>query len=57
MSQSPVVADHHMRVDLVSTRPEKVLIVFAVRDGRLITGQQQYSARRVAQMLIEALGV
>jgi putative intracellular protease/amidase len=29
---------------------------FAVRDGRLITGQQQYSGRRVAQMLIEALG-
>ena len=30
---------------------------FAVRDGRLITGQQQYSGRMVAQMLIEALGV
>jgi putative intracellular protease/amidase len=30
---------------------------FAVRDGRLITGQQQYSARKVAQILIEALGV
>jgi putative intracellular protease/amidase len=30
---------------------------FAVRDGRLITGQQQYSARKVAGMLIEALGV
>jgi putative intracellular protease/amidase len=30
---------------------------FAVRDGRLITGQQQYSAKRVTQMLIEALGV
>ena len=30
---------------------------FAVRDGRLITGQQQYSARKVAQMLIESLGV
>jgi putative intracellular protease/amidase len=29
---------------------------FAVRDGRLITGQQQYSARKVALMLIEALG-
>ena len=29
---------------------------FAVRDGRLITGQQQYSGRRVAQMLMEALG-
>jgi putative intracellular protease/amidase len=29
---------------------------FAVRDGRLITGQQQYSGRKVAQMLIEALG-
>jgi putative intracellular protease/amidase len=30
---------------------------FAVRDGRLITGQQQYSGRRVAQMVIEAMGV
>jgi putative intracellular protease/amidase len=30
---------------------------FAVRDGRLITGQQQYSGRRVAEMVIEALGV
>ena len=30
---------------------------FAVRDGRLITGQQQYSARMVTEMLIEALGV
>ncbi len=30
---------------------------FAVRDGRLITGQQQYSARKVTEMLIDALGV
>lgn len=30
---------------------------YAVRDGRLITGQQQYSGRKVAQMLIDALGV
>jgi putative intracellular protease/amidase len=30
---------------------------FAVRDGRLITGQQQYSGRKVAQLVIEALGV
>jgi putative intracellular protease/amidase len=30
---------------------------FVVRDGRLITGQQQYSGRKVAQMVIEALGV
>ena len=29
MSQSQVVADHHMRVDLVSSRPRKVLIVVA----------------------------
>jgi putative intracellular protease/amidase len=29
---------------------------FAIRDGRLITGQQQYSARKVAQMMIAALG-
>jgi putative intracellular protease/amidase len=30
---------------------------FAVRDGRLITGQQQYSGRKAAQMVIEAMGV
>jgi putative intracellular protease/amidase len=30
---------------------------FAVRDGRLVTGQQQYSGRRVAQLVIEMLGV
>lgn len=29
---------------------------FAVRDGRLITGQQQYSGRRVAELAIAALG-
>jgi putative intracellular protease/amidase len=30
---------------------------FVVRDGRLITGQQQYSSRKVAQAVVEALGV
>ena len=30
---------------------------FAVRDGRLVTGQQQYSAREVARLIIEMLGV
>ncbi|HSS10819.1 MAG TPA: type 1 glutamine amidotransferase domain-containing protein [Acidimicrobiales bacterium] len=30
---------------------------FAIRDGRLVTGQQQYSARKVAQVIIEMLGV
>jgi putative intracellular protease/amidase len=29
---------------------------FAVRDGRLITGQQQYSGAEVAKLAIEALG-
>jgi putative intracellular protease/amidase len=29
---------------------------FAARDGRLITGQQQYSGRKVAELVIEALG-
>lgn len=29
---------------------------FAVRDGRLITGQQQYSSRKVADLVIAALG-
>jgi putative intracellular protease/amidase len=29
---------------------------FAVRDGRLITGQQQYSGRAVAGMVLAALG-
>jgi putative intracellular protease/amidase len=30
---------------------------FAVRDGRLITGQQQYSGTKVAVLVIEALGI
>lgn len=30
---------------------------FAVRDGRLITGQQQYSGTAAARLVIEALGV
>jgi putative intracellular protease/amidase len=30
---------------------------FVVRDGRLITGQQQYASRKVAQAVIEAMGV
>ena len=30
---------------------------FAVRDGRLVTGQQQYSGRRVAEIVIEMLGL
>ena len=30
---------------------------FAVRDGNLITGQQQYSGAKVAALVIEALGV
>jgi putative intracellular protease/amidase len=29
---------------------------FAVRDGRLITGQQQYSGTEVAKLVIHALG-
>lgn len=29
---------------------------FCVRDGQLITGQQQYSARKVARMVIQAIG-
>jgi len=29
----------------------------AVRDGNLITGQQQYSAKAVARLIVEALGV
>jgi putative intracellular protease/amidase len=29
---------------------------FAARDGRLITGQQEYSGAEVARLVIEALG-
>lgn len=29
---------------------------FAIRDGRLITGQQQYSGAEAAKLVIEALG-
>jgi putative intracellular protease/amidase len=31
--------------------------MFSFRDGRLITGEQQYSGRKVAEPVIEALGV
>ena len=34
-----------------------VFKAFAIRDGRLVTGQQQYSGRKVAQLVIEMLGV
>jgi putative intracellular protease/amidase len=61
VGQAQVVADHDLRVDVVSSRVKKVLIglfkAFAVRDGRLVTGQQQCAGRGVAQMVIEALGV
>lgn len=30
---------------------------FAVRDGRLVTGQQQYSGRKVAEIVLDMLGV
>jgi putative intracellular protease/amidase len=30
---------------------------FAIRDGRLITGQQQYSGRKVAEKVLDALGL
>lgn len=30
---------------------------FSVRDGRLVTGQQQYSGREVAKIVIDMLGV
>jgi putative intracellular protease/amidase len=34
-----------------------LLKAFAVRDGRLITGQQQYSGAKVAELVIAALGI
>ena len=34
-----------------------VFKAFAVRDNQLITGQQQYSGTKVAQLVIESLGV
>ena len=30
---------------------------FALRDGNLVTGQQQYSGAAAARLVIEALGV
>lgn len=30
---------------------------FAIRDGRLITGQQQYSGMPAAKLVVEALGI
>jgi putative intracellular protease/amidase len=62
---------HHMQnVEIMPWRLEPVLKerganyvsgglfkAFAIRDGRLVTGQQQYSGRKVAQAVIEMLGV
>ena len=30
---------------------------FAIRDGRLVTGQQQYSGREVARLVLDMLGL
>jgi putative intracellular protease/amidase len=30
---------------------------FAIRDGRLVTGQQQYSGREVARHVVDMLGI
>jgi hypothetical protein len=58
---------HHVHNDSVSSRPKLVLIVVANLDRigqslrcpgrRLVTGQQQYSGRKVAQVVIDMLGV
>jgi putative intracellular protease/amidase len=32
-------------------------LAFAVGDGNLITGQQQYSGAKVAELVVDALGV
>ena len=34
-----------------------LLKAFAIRDGRFVSGQQQYSGRKVAQVVIDMLGV
>ncbi len=36
--------------------PSAMLKAFAVRDMNLITGQQQYSGRKVAELVIDSLG-
>jgi hypothetical protein len=43
---------HHEVVDIQGG----LLKAFAVRDGRLITGQQQYSSSKVAELVIAELG-
>lgn len=63
-------SDHAAGVQIMPWRLEPVLRerganyahaglfkAFTVRDGRLVTGQQQYSGRKVAQTVIEMLGV
>jgi putative intracellular protease/amidase len=63
-------SDHAAGVQVMSWRLEPALVqrganyvsaglfkAFAVRDGRLVTGQQQYSGRKVAQLIIEMLGI
>jgi hypothetical protein len=40
-------------LDITATRS----VAGSVRDGNLITGQQQYSGRAAARLMIDALGI
>jgi len=45
-----------MRCLQSSMRRERLQQPFAIRDGHLITGQQQFSGAAAAELVIEALG-
>jgi putative intracellular protease/amidase len=50
------IEDEARKIDGTNFVVDQMFREFAVRDGRLVTGQQQYSGAAAARLVIEALG-
>jgi putative intracellular protease/amidase len=50
------IEDEARRIDGTNFVVDQMFREFAVRDGLLVTGQQQYSGAAAARLVIEALG-
>jgi putative intracellular protease/amidase len=57
MTVMPYRVDDELRARGANFVQAGLFKAFAIRDGNLITGQQQYSGTKVAELVIEALGV
>jgi putative intracellular protease/amidase len=50
------IEDEARRIEETNFVVDQMFREFAVRDGLLVTGQQQYSGAAAARLVIEALG-